>query len=183
MTMILREPANADADAITTLLAAAFGPEEGQIIATLIARLLDHPLAAPRVSLVAGENERVVGYVLFTKVRLDSAEKEINASILAPLAVHPDFQQQGIGTRLVAAGLERLREQGCDMVFVLGHPGYYPRFGFNPAGARGLAAPYPIPERNADAWMVTSLRGELDTRVRGTVLCAPPLQDPMYWQE
>jgi putative acetyltransferase len=68
-------------------------------------------------------------------------------------------------------------------VFVLGHPEYYPRFGFRPAGALGMDAPYPIPERHADAWMVQALRPGLLGQVRGTVRCADTLNDPRHWRE
>jgi putative acetyltransferase len=70
-----------------------------------------------------------------------------------------------------------------DLVFVLGHPAYYPRFGFSPAGARGLDAPYPIPQKNAEAWMVRELRPGVIGDCSGRVICADALADPEYWRE
>ena len=103
--------------------------------------------------------------------------------MLAPLAVHPDVQARGIGGRLVVEGLGRLKRAGVGLVFVLGHPGYYPRFGFIEAGANGFSAPYPIPPENAAAWMVQALRPGLLGAVPGRVVCADALDKPEYWRE
>ena len=103
--------------------------------------------------------------------------------ILAPLAVIPDDQSKGIGGRLITEGMRRLAASGVDQVFVLEHPGYYPRFGFHPAGLHGLAASYPIPAENADAWMVQDLGSGLLGQVHGRVICADALDKPEYWVE
>ncbi|CAE7242442.1 yjhQ, partial [Symbiodinium pilosum] len=81
----------------------------------------------------------------------------VQAVILAPLAVHPDFQSKGIGGQLIREGLRTVEAKGTGLAFVLGHPGYYPKHGFKPAGALGYDAPYPIEDKNADAWMVQAL--------------------------
>jgi putative acetyltransferase len=94
--------------------------------------------ARPWISLLAEIGGRIVGHILFTPVRVLGEEGERAALGLAPMAVHPDFQNRGIGSRLVRAGLEACRAQGQPVVFVLGHPNYYPRFGFQPAAPRGL---------------------------------------------
>jgi predicted N-acetyltransferase YhbS len=105
------------------------------------------------------------------------------ASLLAPLAVLPDHQRQGIGSGLVEEGLAQLRAAGVSIVFTLGHPDYYPRFGFSTAGSQGFAAPYPIEAKNADAWMVLRLDDALPRTYRGTVRCAKALDRPEYWRE
>ena len=94
--------------------------------------------ARPWISLVAETGGRVVGHILFTPVRVVGEEGERTALGLAPMAVHPEYQNRGIGSRLVRAGLEACRAQGHPVVFVLGHADYYPRFGFQPAAPRGL---------------------------------------------
>lgn len=86
------------------------------------------------LAFVAVEGEAVVGYILFTPVTLDGSE--LVGMGLAPMAVDPPFQNRGIGTLLVRHGLEHLRGSGCPFVVVLGHPAYYPRFGFEPASTR-----------------------------------------------
>ena len=86
--------------------------------------------------------------------------------------------------RLIEAGLERLRESGSQMVFVLGHIGYYDRFGFLPDAAHhGYPAPFPIPSEFSNAWMVQPLHPEGLTAHKGRVVCAEALNKPEHWRE
>jgi putative acetyltransferase len=94
--------------------------------------------ARPWISLVAEIEDQIVGHILFTPVRVVGEAGERPALGLAPMAVLPAFQNRGIGSRLVRAGLEACRAQGHSVVFVLGPPDYSPRFGFQPAAPRGL---------------------------------------------
>ena len=158
-------------------------PKRGPIIAELVTALLDDPSAQPRLSLLTDEGDHPLGHILFTRVTISGHEQSVIASLLCPLAVAPDAQSRGIGGALVKAGLERLKQMGVDLVFVLGHPGYYPRFGFIPAGQFGLHAPYPIEKKNAGAWMVQALQPGLLGRIEGKLNCADSLQNPEYWQE
>jgi putative acetyltransferase len=91
------------------------------------------------LSLVA-EDDAVVGHILFTPVVIESAGRRVLGMGLAPMAVLPDRQRQGIGSQLVWRGLDILRKRGCPFVVVVGHPEYYPRFGFEPASRHGLAS-------------------------------------------
>mmetsp|Transcript_37370 Transcript_37370/g.69749 ORF Transcript_37370/g.69749 Transcript_37370/m.69749 type:complete len:199 (-) Transcript_37370:164-760(-) len=184
MAVTVREGRPEDLEAIQEVHRLAFGAEEGESIVELVLALLKDPTAQPVTSLVAVTAEgKVVGHVLFTRAGLTPApEKDVGVSILAPLGVVPDFQSQGIGGRLIREGFEVLRAQGTSLVFVLGHPGYYPRYGFEPAGALGFEAAYPIEENNADAWMVQALSEELPA-ARGKVVCAAMLDKPELWQE
>ena len=90
---------------------------------------------------------------------------------------------EGVGGLLIREGLKRLSEAGVDLVFVLGHPGYYPKHGFQTAGVLGFEAPYPIPEKDAGAWMVQELRSGVIGRVSGTVQCCDVLNQPQHWRE
>lgn len=90
------------------------------------------------LSLVAEDGNRVVGHILFSPAVIDGSGRKIEGMGLAPMAVLPDRQRQGIGSGLVKRGLEILRERGCPFVIVLGHPEYYPRFGFELASNHGL---------------------------------------------
>ena len=91
------------------------------------------------LSLVA-EDGAIVGHILFTPVVVEQMGRYVFGMGLAPMAVLPDRQRQGIGSQLVRRGLDILRERGCPFVVVAGHPEYYPRFGFEPASKRGLAS-------------------------------------------
>lgn len=183
--MTIRRAADADFAGINGVLLSAFGDAEGPEIVALVAGLLGDRTAQPTLSLVAeAEAEaKIVGHVLFTRAGLAPGHDDLSVRILAPLAVAPAAQGQGIGGALVREGLRQLADQGVDLVFVLGHPAYYPKYGFQPAGAFGLDAPYTIPERHADAWMVQALRPGLLGHVRGTVRCSDVLNDPRHWRE
>ena len=90
------------------------------------------------LSLVAVEKDRVVGHILFSPATIYTHEGIIQGMGLAPMAILPDCQRKGIGSKLVRAGLEALKASSCPFVIVLGHPEYYPRFGFVPASEHGL---------------------------------------------
>ena len=105
--------------------------------ANLVGRLRQACTAS--LSLVA-EDDGVVGHILFTPVVVESASRRVIGMGLAPMAVLPHRQRQGIGSQLVTRGLDVLRERGCPFVVVVGHPDYYPRFGFEPASAHGLVS-------------------------------------------
>lgn len=181
--MRIRCAADADLAGIDDVLLSAFGAAEGPEIVALVAGLLADRTAQPTLSLVAEGDAKIIGHVLFTRAGLMPDHEDLSVRILAPLAVAPGGQGQGTGGVLVREGLRLLADSGVDLVFVLGHPAYYPRYGFRPAGALGLDAPYPIPERHADAWMVQALRPGLLGHVRGTIRCSDVLNDPRHWRE
>lgn len=178
--MAIRATSASDRDDIRAIHTLAFGqPDE----ADLTIALLDDPSAAPVLSLIAFADQKAAGHILFSNARLTGAAHPCSVSILAPLAIIPDFQRRGLGGMLIEDGLQRLRDANTDLVFVLGHPEYYPRHGFEPAGRLGLDAPYPIAAEHADAWMVLALRPNLLGEVSGTVKCADALDKPEYWSE
>ncbi len=183
MNMHVRNACDSDTPAIADIVRAAFGAVSGQEIADLIADLLADPSAYPLVSLVATVDTTIVGHILFTSAHIQLSQRMVSAAILAPLAVHPTHQRQGIGSRLIEAGLKQVQATGVELVFVLGHPGYYPKYGFSPAGIQGFDAPYPIPPEDASAWMVQELHPGIIGHVRGHVICAKALDDPRHWRE
>lgn len=92
----------------------------------------------PELSLVAEENHHIVGHVLFSKAEVVDEEKNHEVIVLAPIAVMPNHQRRGIGSKLVQEGLKRCTELEYDFVFLIGHPTYYPKFGFKPAKKYGF---------------------------------------------
>lgn len=179
--MEIRESNEQDLEGVLRVNRLAFGREEE---ADLTLHLLKDSSAEPRLALVADMEGRAMGHILFTRVRLEP-ESPIATSLLAPLAVVSVFQRRGVGSRLIEVGLTKLRDRGIDLVFVLGHPEYYSRHGFIPAGRLGIDAPYPIPDEYecAPAWMVQELRPGILGKVKGRLICADALDKPEYWRE
>jgi putative acetyltransferase len=135
-------------------------PNEADLVDALRAN------ANPYISLVAVIDEQVVGHIFFSPVSVESEGSAFTAMGLAPMAVLPEYQNQGIGSQLVREGLRECERLGQDIVVVLGHPNYYPRFGFAPASLKGLRSEYDVPD---EVFMVLELsEGALGGR-RGLV--------------
>lgn len=177
----IRQTKNGDFDAIMKVEKEAFGYNKE---ARLVADLLTDRSAGPLVSLLAFYRGQAVGHVLFTRVYFDGQREQPMMHILAPLAVVPAFQRQGIGGLLIKAGIRRLEEMGSNLVFVLGHKDYYPRYGFMPQAERaGYPAPYPIPDEYADCWMVQPV-GKVGFDVgKGKIRCSDVLDKPEHWRD
>ena len=142
----VRPETAADQEAIWKVLERAFAPSIGE------AKLVDELRAAgdlvPDLCLVALEGGEVVGHIAYSRCGLDSGHE---ALALAPMAVLPGRQRDGIGSMLVRESLELAAGTDFPLVVVLGHPEYYPRFGFEPGAAHGVLDPYGVPP---EAWMV-----------------------------
>lgn len=177
-----REALSADRNSILAVHRDAFGDEDGPVIEDLLVHMLDDPTAEPIYSFVAEIKESILGHVLFTSVKIEP-HQDTTAQILAPLAVAKNVQGQAIGTRLVTNALQKLSQEGVDLVFVLGYPSYYTRFGFQPAGVHGFQAPYHIAAENADAWMVLELKAGAIERCPGRIECCDSLNHEQYWME
>ncbi|MFC1572173.1 GNAT family N-acetyltransferase [Candidatus Eisenbacteria bacterium] len=129
----IRPEALADIPHVRKINETAFGqPSEAGIVDAL------RTSCPEAISLVAESDGDVIGHILFSPVFVEGEAQTIQGMGLAPMAVLPEHQRQGIGSKLVQAGLEILRRNDCPFVIVLGHPEYYPRFGFKPASQFGL---------------------------------------------
>ena len=160
----IRIETRTDHDEIRRVITAAFGvPGEAALVDALRIN------GGLTLSLVAESEGKIVGHIAFSPVTVGDSAK-LNAIGLGPMAVLPECQRQGIGSRLIKEGRTRLRDDGHRIVVVLGHPDYYPRFGFAPSKPLGIEWEHPAPE---DAFMVLPLRPGALSGVRGTVRYRP----------
>jgi putative acetyltransferase len=158
--MRIRREEPPDIQQIRALNIAAFGTSgEATIVDALRAD------AANVISLVADDDGEVIGHIMFSPVRVIGAP-DLRAVALAPMAVVPQRQRIGVGSALVRAGLEECRRSSADAVFVVGHPQYYPRFGFTPASAFGFTCEFNV--RDEVFMAVELIPGALTNR-SGTV--------------
>ena len=179
--VVIRPPSAEETEAILEVHRLAFGEDDE---ADLVAQLLKDPTATPLISVAAFVDDAAIGHVLLTNAVLEGAKQLTSRiMILAPLAVVPDSQDKGVGQHLVDSALMVAAGRQVDLVFVLGHPGYYPKCGFQPAGTLGFEAPYPIPEKDADAWMVIEVGDNVLEGLSGTVHPAEVLSRPELWRE
>ena len=160
-----------DIDSIRYVNEQAFGQKQE---ANLVDELRNRGVVT--LSLVAITLDDIVGHILFSPVTVNSETSSFEAITLAPMAVLPGYQKKGIGSQLVCAGIEECRVLGHEVVVVLGHPDYYPRFGFVPARPKGIECEFEAPD---EAWMILEIReGALAGR-RGTVRFQPEFQEAM----
>jgi putative acetyltransferase len=116
--------------------------------------LRNNPRFLPGLSLVATCGGDVVGHILFFPIDIVTPGGRIESLSLAPLAVHPDFQAKGIGGMLTESGTKAARDMGFESIICMGHPGYYPRFGFRPASRWSIKPPMEAPD---EAFMALEL--------------------------
>jgi len=171
----VREAQASDAEEIKGVHLAAFG-DEGQVVADLALALIADESAKPILVLVAESGKSVVGSIVFSSVHISGSGSGASY-ILAPLAVAPEMQRMGVGGQLIQSGLTVLRERGADLVFVLGDPRYYGRFGFRTG--HKVRAPYDLPY--PEAWMCLPLGEAVLEEVEGRLACAKSLSRPEHW--
>ena len=153
----IRPEREEDYAAIGEVNRVAFGRENE---ARLVGNLRKSVNFIPELSLVAVKDGSVVGHILFSPIAIQVSNGNLPALALAPLAVRPEYQNQGFGSALVRHGLRQCRDLGHKVIVVVGHPEYYPRFGFSSARAKGLEVPFPVPD---EAFMALELvSGALD---------------------
>jgi putative acetyltransferase len=148
--LAIRRETTEDIAAIRYINEQAFGQNEE---AELVEKLRNR--AALSLWLIAVQKNEIVGHIAFSPVVIESERSSFEAITLAPIAVLPEYQRQGIGGQLARACLEECRNLGHEIVVVLGHPTYYPRFGFVPAKPKGISCEFEVA---AEAFMVLELR-------------------------
>jgi putative acetyltransferase len=161
-----------DRKAIYEVNLAAFGTEyEPQ----LVDNVRNSEGFIPELSLVALKGNSVVGHCLFSPITIEDAGSRTPALSLTPVAVLPALQNQGIGSALIRRGIDDARRLGHKIVVIIGHPLYYPRFGFVPARAKGLTVSFKVPD---GVFMVMELVPDALSGVSGMVVFPPAFGDP-----
>jgi putative acetyltransferase len=163
--VIVRNERAGDEAAIRRVNDAAFGQSDESRIVDSIRRTRNDV-----ISLVAVSGDAIVGHILFTPVAVESADADELVMGLGPLAVQPEFQRMGIGSRLVREGLQACTRAGCGALVVVGHSEYYPRFGFRPASTYGLRCEYDVAD---DVFMAMELVPGALAQSRGLVRYVP----------
>lgn len=163
MNIIIRKENIKDKNIIYSLIKEAFKNEthsDGDE-PDLVNRLRNSKNYIPELSLVAIVDESIIGYIMFTKILIENEDKKFESLALAPLAVLPDCQNKGIGSKLISKGLEIAKNLGYKSVIVLGSETYYPKF--------GIKAPFEVPSPN---FMAIELEESALKDVFGTVVYA-----------
>jgi putative acetyltransferase len=158
--MNIREEAASDRAEIAGLLGETFA---GDREAELVARLRADNLIV--LALVAEADGKIVGHIVLSGLATEMDDRPIRAAALAPMAVRPGYQRRGIGSDLVTTAIERAKRAGVEALIVLGHPSYYPRFGFSAELAGRLASPF----TGSAAFMAMELRSGALSGAKGSV--------------
>ncbi len=163
--LLLRQEQHFDHKDVFELNCLAFGQENE---AKLVAALRNNSETfVPELSIVASQNNKVIGHILFTRIVVQNNNGTTHYSLaLAPMAVIPELQKQGIGAQLIKHGLKVAKVLGYGSVIVLGHEHYYPKFGFQPAANWGIKAPFEVP---TECFMAIELEKDALKNISGTV--------------
>lgn len=164
----IRGEQSADYEAICEVHKQAFGSEaEPRLVELLRSR------KKVAIALVALSEDRILGHIVFSPIVVAEAPEDFRGIGLGPVAVLPEFQNRGVGSKLIRAGLHVCRESGYEAVIVLGHTKYYPRFGFHRAKEYGLASEYNAP----DNFMAMELKEGVLQKINGLVKYAPEFRE------
>ena len=175
--MQIREATIGDAENIKNVHLQAFDDSEAQMVSGFAVNLLKENYPVKIISLVAIENNEIVGHIAFSPVFIESTNEHF-AYILAPLAVSPKFQKNKTGSSLVKYGLDTISSLGSFIVFVYGDPQYYFRFGFKTDLAKNFIPPYTL--QFPEGWHALKLNSAVFTE-GGTITCVDSLNNPNLW--
>ena len=152
------------------------GQEEGKLIGQLTIDLLNNTNANDLYCFVASEDEKIVGSIIFTRITFETG---INAFILAPVAIHTDFQGKGIGQELINFGLNSLLDDGVELAITYGDPKFYSKVGFGVVSDKTIPAPLELTQ--PEGWMAQSLTGDKVKPIAGVSHCVKALNKQEYW--
>ncbi|MBO9128106.1 N-acetyltransferase [Bacillus sp. 165] len=134
----------------------------------LVSRIRKSNAFIPSLSLVAVDqnDDKIVGHILLSKLKIRNENRTAESLALAPVSVIPEYQNRGVGKQLIHAALQQAKKMGYESVVVLGHPPYYPKFGFKKASLWGIQAPFEVPD---EAFMAMELQEGALGHVSGLV--------------
>jgi putative acetyltransferase len=166
---IIRQENPGDYSGIREINLMAFDTGENE--ARLVELIRESEQFVPELSLVAVKDDgEVIGHILFSIIHLVTKQGTVPTLGLAPMAVRPDYQNSGIGSDLVSEGLRTCKALGYYHIFVLGHPNFYPRFGFSPASQFGIDSPFPVPD---EVFMALELKNGSLSGLQGKIEYPP----------
>ena len=167
--IIIRKETAEDHPGVAAVIREAFAddPHSDQTEDQLVARLRKSSAFIPELSLVAEFPGKIVGHILLSQVQIESEEGAVPALALAPVSVHPNFQGQGIGSALITSAHQAAEQLGHQMIVLIGHEHYYPRFGYEQCSKYGIKFPFKAPLENC---MVLALNKGALEGVSGTVV-------------
>ena len=176
--MNIRHFQKTDLDSILTVIETAFSDEENKVIMNLVQELHQETSSPSIKSLVAEVDNEMIGYVSFSPIFLKS-DSSVSGYILAPLAISPEHQKQGIGSSLIKSGIDILTQDGAGVLLVYGDPAFYGRFGFNEEIGRTFTPPYPL--EYPFGWTGMMLNGTTAPEEPIQFECITALSKPDFW--
>ncbi|WP_285716391.1 N-acetyltransferase [Pelosinus sp. IPA-1] len=168
MEIIIRQETGADFDSVYKVVEAAFlnAAHTNHDEQNLVVRLRNSTVFVPELSLVAVVDGKIVGHIMFTKIVIKAGKETFTSLMLAPVSVLPEMQGKNIGEKLILAGHKIAQALGFTSVILVGHPGYYPRFGYIRASNFGITLPIEVPD---EAFMAYQLTDNSLSKVEGVV--------------
>jgi predicted N-acetyltransferase YhbS len=153
MEIILRQESAGDHQSVFEVIEKAF---KNEVLSDhrehfLVDNLRKTNAFIPELSIVAEIDEKIVGHILLSKIKIINKENEFESLALAPVSVHPDFQNIGIGALLIKKSHQIAKELGYKSIILLGHENYYPKFGYTLAGKYDITLPFDVPKENCMA--------------------------------
>jgi predicted N-acetyltransferase YhbS len=173
MNINIRPEQKDDYDSIKIINDEAFVQENEGL---LVSALRETSKYIPNLSLVAEMDNKIIGHILFYPVTIKTKTGDKDVLSLAPISVLPQYQKKGIGSKLTIRGLDDCRKTNYDVVIVVGHPNYYPRFGFKPASIWKIQLPIDAPD---EAFMAFELKDHTIDKYAGTVVFPKEYYDAM----
>ena len=154
------------------------GQSEGLLIGNLVYDLMANFSTDNFYCFIAAENEQIIGSIIFTRLTFES---EVNAFLLAPVAVHTNFQRKGIGQKLINFGLKTLKENNVELIFTYGNPDYYSKVGFSFISENVIKAPLKL--SYPKGWLAQSLVSKEIEPITGNSYsyCVEAFNKPEYW--